>query len=54
MGVATVYAKTRLRTLLNMGFFYPSSEGFLMICIQNVCGKAILVRLIPIFGRGYT
>ena len=48
MGVATIYAKTHLRTLLSMCFFYPSSEGFLMICIQNMCGKAILVRLIPI------
>ena len=28
--------------------FYPSSEGFLMILIQNVCGKAILLCLIPI------
>ena len=48
MDIATIYAKTRLRTLLNMGFFYPSSEGFLMICIQNMCGTPIQVRLIPI------
>ena len=25
----------------------PKYEGFLMISIQNVCGKAILIRLIP-------
>ena len=31
-----------------MGLFYPSSEGFLMIHIQNVCGKALLICLIPI------
>ena len=31
-----------------MGLVYPSSEGFLMIRIQNVCGKAILMCLIPI------
>ena len=29
--------------------FYPSSEGFLMMYIHNVCGKAILMCLIPIF-----
>ena len=28
--------------------FYPSSEGFLMIRIQNVCEKAVLMCLIPI------
>ena len=28
--------------------FYLSSEGLLMIRIQNVCGKAILMCLIPI------
>ena len=31
-----------------MGLFYPSSEGFLMICIQNVSENAILMCLIPI------
>ena len=34
-----------------MGLFYPSSEGFLMIHKQNVCGKAILICLIPISIR---
>ena len=28
--------------------FYPISEGFLIICRQNVCRKAILMCLIPI------
>ena len=27
--------------------FYPSADGFLMISIQSVCGKAILMCLIP-------
>ena len=46
--------KTHLRTLLNLNLesFYHRSEGFLMISIQNVCGKAILMCLIPFFGRG--
>ena len=26
-----------------MRLFNPSSEGFMMIRIQNVCGKAILI-----------
>ena len=40
-GVATIYAKTHLRTHLNrpMAYFYPSSEGFLMmpiaLCVWN-------------------
>ena len=40
MGAATIYAKTYLRTNFeqeNMLLFYPSSEGFLMIRIQNLC-----------------
>ena len=46
MRIATIYAKTHLRTLLsqNVGVFCPSSEGFLMIRIQILCGKAF-VRL---------
>ena len=32
----------------NMELFYPSSEGFLMMRKQNVCGKAILMCLIPL------
>ena len=28
-----------------MGLIYPISVGFLMIRIQNMCGKAILMRL---------
>ena len=50
MGLATIYTKTYLCILLNQnyGVFYPSSEGFLMIPIQNACGKAILMCLIPI------
>ena len=50
MGTATIYTKTHLHTHLkeNMVLFYPSSEGFLMMHIQNVCGKAILRCLIPI------
>ena len=50
IGVATIYAKTHVRTHWNenMGLFYPSYEGILMICIQNVCKKAILMCLIPI------
>ena len=34
-----------------MGLFFPISEGFLKICTQNVCGKAILMFimcLVPI------
>ena len=27
--------------------FYPTSAGFLIVRIQNVCGKAILMCLIP-------
>ena len=53
MGLVTIYAKTHLRTLLNLnlGSFYHRSEGFLMIRIQNVCGKAILMCLNQIFGK---
>ena len=32
----------------NMGLVYPCSDGFLMIRIQNMCGKAILMCLVPI------
>ena len=53
LGVATIYPKTHLRTHFNRKYgnslhLYPSSDGFLMIRIQNVCEKAILTCLIPI------
>ena len=41
-----IYAKNKFA--YTMGLFYSSSEGFLVINIQNVCGKAILKSLIPI------
>ena len=31
----------------------PKSKGFLLICMHNVCGKAILMCLISTFGSGY-
>ena len=37
-----------------MGLLYPSSEGFLMIRILNVCVEKNSNGIIPIFGRGYT
>ena len=51
MGLATIYAKTHLRIDLNRnyGIIYPSSESFLVIRIQKVCGKTILMCIIPIF-----
>ena len=36
-----------------MGLFYPSSEGFLMIHIQNMCRKTILMCLNSNLGWGY-
>ena len=33
---------------MGLTLLYPSSEGFLMIRIQNVSGKAVLMCLIPI------
>ena len=32
----------------HMGLFSPNAEGFMMIGIQHVCGKASLMCLIPI------
>ena len=29
-----------------MGLFYSSAEGFLMVRIQNVCGKAIIIPIL--------
>ena len=42
-----------LQTHLNQKYelFYPSLEGFVMIRIQNVFGKAILMRLNLILVR---
>ena len=54
MGVATIYAETHSRTLLNKNMIILKIiilfqvEGFLMIRIQNVCGKAIQMCLTPI------
>ena len=31
-----------------MWLVYPSSEGFMIIRMQNVCGKTILICVIPI------
>ena len=36
-----------------MGLFYPSSEGYLMVRIQNVCEKTIIICLIPILVGHY-
>ena len=36
-----------------MRLFYPSSEGFLMIHIQNMCRKAILICLNSNLGWVY-
>ena len=32
----------------NMGRFYHNSDGFLMLCVQNVCVEPILISLNPI------
>ena len=31
-----------------MGRFYHNSDGFLMLCVQNVCVETILISLNPI------
>ena len=53
--IHSIAIKTYLRTYLNQNYgiiFDPSSEEFLMIYIQNVCGKAIPMCLIPILVAG--
>ena len=32
----------------NIGRFYHNSDGFLMVCVQNVCAEPILISLNPI------
>ena len=34
-----------------MGLFYPISEDFMVISIQNMCGNAILMCQIPILVK---
>ena len=41
MGVATICIRVHILTE-NVGLFYSSSDGFLMILIQSVCIIAIL------------
>ena len=38
-GRSYIYTKTQVRTHLdqNMGIFFHSSDGFLMLCVQDVC-----------------
>ena len=45
-----VYTKTQVRTyfIKNMEKFYHSSNGFLMLHVQNVCIEAIIISLNPI------
>ena len=47
MGVATIYAKRICVHIWtqSIGLFFPSSDVFLMICIQNVSGQAILYMM---------
>ena len=46
--VATISAKTHLPTHLNrkLAIIISISVGFLMMHIQNVCGKAILIPIL--------
>ena len=49
-GHSYIYAKTEVRTFgpENIGKFYHSSDGILILCVQNVCVEAILISLNPI------
>ena len=50
-GVATYMQKCiciHIRTK-NMGRFYHNSDGFLMLCVQNVCVEPKLISLNPIY-----
>ena len=47
-GCSYIYAKMQHIWNKNMGRFCHSSDGFLMLCVHNLCVEPILISLNPI------